>query len=207
MVVTPSTMLPLGTPLPPFELNMVSGTKAFLDGYEEGLASISDVSLRPKPLLLMVLCSHCPFVKHIEDGLTQLDQDYRLRIQMFAIASNSLITHPQDGPEQLAHQVTSHAWHFPYLEDSSQDFVKALRAACTPEFFLFAPSSRAGRQTLRYRGQFDGSRPGNKQLVTGCDLRAAIDAVLENKEVSSDQKPSIGCNIKWHPGQEPPWYG
>ena len=158
-----------------------------------------------KPLLVMVICAHCPFVKHIEKGLSMLDLDYGRRIQILAISSNSLITHPQDGPDQLADQVKQHGWQFPYLLDVDQSFAKALKAACTPDFFLFAPLG-GGMQQLQYRGQLDGSRPGNDLPVTGNDLREALDAVLSGQKVLKDQNPSIGCNIKWHPGKEPSWF-
>ncbi len=205
MVRTTSTMLPLGTPLPAFELDVVKGTNLKIDSETQSFSYLSSRLLTQKPLLLMVLCAHCPFVKHIESGLSSLDQDYGERVQILAIASNSLITHPQDSPENLAAQAQSCGWKFPYLLDSDQNLVKALRAACTPDFFLFA--STDGQQVLQYRGQLDQSRPGNDIPVSGEDLRAALDAVLEGKSVPQDQKPSIGCNIKWHPGQEPDWFG
>ncbi|HGY5545181.1 MAG: thioredoxin family protein [Prochlorococcus sp.] len=206
MALTPSTMLPLGTPLPSFELDVVSGTNRGIDDSHSPPKKISSSTLPTKPLLLMVLCAHCPFVKHIEAELTRLDQDYRDSVQLLAIASNSLITHPQDGPEQLAAQAKQQSWRFPYLLDPNQSLAKALQAACTPDFFLFAPSPK-GQQELRYRGQLDNSRPGNNVAVTGSDLRAALDAVLNGQEVCIDQQASIGCNIKWHPGQEPTWFG
>ena len=124
---------------------------------------------------------------------------------MLAISSNSLITHPQDSPRNLALQSQKNGWRFPYLFDREQSFAKSLMAACTPDFFLFAPSE-SGEQVLKYRGQLDQSRPGNQLAVTGQDLREALEAVLEGREVNPDQKPSIGCNIKWHPGHEPSWF-
>ena len=125
---------------------------------------------------------------------------------MIAISSNSLITHPQDGPIYLAKQAKENGWKFPYLFDENQSFAKALKAACTPDFFLFAPSPD-GVQKLFYRGQFDKSRPGNNLPVNGSDIRKGIDAILQSKPIPLDQKPSIGCNIKWHPGKEPYWFG
>ena len=154
----------------------------------------------------MLLCSHCPFVKHIEDELSRIDHDYSDRVTLLGVASNSLITHPQDGPEALADQAQRNGWRFPYLLDQQQTLAKALRAACTPEFYLFAPDGD-GTQTLRYRGQLDGSRPGNVLPVDGHDLRAALEAVLKGDDPHMEQQPSIGCNIKWHPGQEPRWFG
>ena len=195
MALTPSTMLPLGSALPEFSLPTAI----------EANGEVSSQQLPERPLLLMLLCSHCPFVKHIETELSRLDRDYGDRATLLGIASNSWITHPQDGPEALADQARRHGWRFPYLLDQEQTLAKALQAACTPEFYLFAPDE-AGLQTLRYRGQLDGSRPGNAIPLSGGDLRAALDAVLSGTPVETHQTPSIGCNIKWHPGQEPPWF-
>jgi len=202
---TSSTMLPLGTVLPSFELDLVQGTN-LSNYYDKDLKSINSKMLLKRPLLLMVICAHCPFVKHIEKGISKLDEDYGEMIQIIAISSNSLITHPQDGPENLAKQANQQGWTFPYLFDSDQGLAKALKAACTPDFFLFCPSPE-GEHKLRYRGQLDNSRPGNKIPCTAEDLRCALDLVLEGKVVDFEQKPSIGCNIKWHPGKEPSWFG
>jgi len=202
---TSSTMLPLGTVLPSFELDLVQGTN-LNNFYDKNLKSINSKMLLQKPLLLMVICAHCPFVKHIEKGISQLDEDYGEKIQIIAISSNSLITHPQDGPENLAQQANEQGWTFPYLFDADQGLAKALKAACTPDFFLFSPSLE-GEQQLIYRGQLDKSRPGNEIPVTAEDLRSALDAVLEGEPIDFEQKPSIGCNIKWHPGKEPSWFG
>ncbi len=206
MTLTSSRMLPLGTQLPFFELEVLSVLDANNFQSKVPRKTISNKSLLSKPLLLMILCAHCPFVKHVEDELARLDIDYSERVQIFGVASNSLITHPQDGPDYLLAQVKDKGWTFPYLLDHDQCFAKALQAACTPDFFLFAPSDD-GVQKLCYRGQLDGSRPGNQIPVTGVDLRLAIDAVLSGEDVSTDQKSSIGCNIKWHPGKEPNWFG
>ena len=194
MALTPSTMLPLETVLPAFSLPTAQGSQ---------LAS-SDLDARP--VLLMVICSHCPFVKHIEPELTRLQQDFGETIQVMAVSSNSLITHPQDGAEQLADQAQRHGWRFPYLMDQEQTLAKALQAACTPEFYLFA-QMKNHQHTLRYRGQLDDSRPGNEQPLNGADLRHAIDAVLNGQPVNPRQIASVGCNVKWHPGQEPSWFG
>lgn len=194
MALTPSTMLELGTPLPAFSLPAVAG------------GSISSADLHGRPLLLMVICAHCPFVKHVEPELSRLEQDYGTAVQLLAVSSNSLITHPQDGPEQLADQAKRWGWSFPYLLDEEQSLAKALRAACTPEFYLFDADAN-GLQTLRYRGQLDGSRPGNDVPLNGVDLRAALDAVLAGQAVNPEQRPSVGCNVKWNPGQEPDWFG
>ncbi|WP_413404148.1 MULTISPECIES: thioredoxin family protein [unclassified Synechococcus] len=202
MAVTPSTMLPLGEALPAFRLPVVSG------GLRNGVAAatLSDSELPPQPLLLMLICAHCPFVKHVEPELSRLAEHYSPAVTLLAISSNSLITHPQDGPEGLRHQAEQRQWRFPYLLDEQQSLAKALKGACTPEFYLFSPNE-AGLQSLRYRGQLDGSRPGNDQPLDGRDLRMALDAVLNGQPVSGEQRPSVGCNIKWHPGQEPPWFG
>ena len=206
MVRTSSTMLPLGTPLPKFDLAAVSGLSLEDHSAGKSIERLSSNMLLEKPLLLMVICAHCPFVKHVEMGITNLQNDYEKTIQFVAISSNSLITHPQDGPKLLRDQATQQGWRFPYLLDEDQTFAKALKAACTPDFFIFTPSLK-GEKVLKYRGQMDGSRPGNTEPITGQDLRSAIDQILQGKSVSSDQKPSIGCNIKWHPGQEPNWFG
>ena len=195
MVLTPSTMLPLGTELPGFHLPRVTG------------GTVRHDNLDPRPVLLMVICAHCPFVKHVEPELTRLDAAFSDRIQIIGVSSNSLITHPQDGPEQLADQARRNGWGFTYLLDEQQTLAKALHAACTPEFYLFARADSDSPQTLRYRGQLDGSRPGNDVPLNGQDLRAALDAVLSGAEVSGEQIASVGCNVKWNPGQEPSWFG
>ena len=195
MALTPSTMLPLGTELPGFHLPRVTG------------GTVRHDDLDPRPVLLMVICAHCPFVKHVEPELTRLDAAFSDRIQIIGVSSNSLITHPQDGPEQLADQARRNGWGFTYLLDEQQTLAKALRAACTPEFYLFARADSDSPQTLRYRGQLDGSRPGNDVPLNGQDLRAALDAVLSGAEVTGEQIASVGCNVKWNPGQEPSWFG
>ena len=194
MALTPSTMLALGTGLPGFDLPKVTGGR------------LNSQSLDDRPVLLMVLCAHCPFVKHVEPELTRLDRDFSDGVQLIGVSSNSLVTHPQDRPEQLADQARRHGWNFPYLLDEQQTLAQALRAACTPEFYLFSPDGE-GLQTLRYRGQLDGSRPGNDQPLDGRDLRAALEAVLMGSPVNPDQTASVGCNVKWNPGHEPEWFG
>ena len=194
MALTPSTMLALKTPLPPFSLPAVAG------------GSISKADLNKQPVLLMVICAHCPFVKHVEPELTRLDDDFGDRVQLIGVSSNSLITHPQDGPEQLADQARRHGWRFPYLLDEQQTLARALRAACTPEFYLFSQDGE-GVQSLRYRGQLDGSRPSNDVPLNGIDLRAALNAVLRGDAVNPEQNASVGCNVKWNRGQEPEWFG
>ena len=194
MALTPSTMLALGTPLPGFALPLVQG------------GQLDSRQLVAKPVLMMIICAHCPFVKHVEPEISRLEQDYGDRVRLVGVSSNSLITHPQDGPEQLADQAQRHGWGFPYLLDEQQSLARDLRAACTPEFYLFAPQAE-GVQTLRYRGQLDGSRPGNDTPLDGRDLRAALDAVLTGAPVNPDQTASVGCNVKWNPGHEPEWFG
>ena len=184
-------MLPLGTTLPSFQLPRV----------EDG--SIVDCSTFPaQPVLVMFLAVHCPFVKHVEPELARLDQEYRGRITMVGIGSNSLRTHPEDGPEGMMAQKQRLGMGFHYLHDADQAVAKAFRAACTPDVFLFDH-----QRQLVYRGQLDGSRPGNAVPCNGADLRQALTAVLSGQPVPEQQKPSIGCNIKWHPGAEPAWFG
>ena len=192
MALTPSTMLPLGSALP-------------LQLLQEQLTPVCGGPLAPsqlaaKPVLLLVICPHCPFVHHIQAELGRLARDYGDRVAILAINSNSKRTHPQDGPEGMRRQAREQGWSFPYLQDRDQVVAKALQAACTPDPFLFDASHR-----LAYRGQLDGSRPGNSVPCDGRDLRAALDAVLAGRATATEQLPSIGCNIKWHPGQEPAW--
>ena len=188
MALTESTMLGLGAQAASFDLkDVVSGETISLD----------DVA-REKGALVMFICAHCPFVVHVQGELSRIGADYRdKQVGIVAISSNYVGTHPQDGPENLRKQALEQGFPFPYLYDETQETAKAYTAACTPDFFLFDRDRR-----LVYRGQLDGSRPGNGVPVTGADLRAALDAVLYDTEVSSDQKPSVGCNIKWMPGPE-----
>ena len=191
MVRTPSTMLPLGTTAPDFSLPNVDGRTV----------SLADAA-GPKGTVVMFICNHCPFVKHVADQLAALGRDVMpLGIGVVAISSNDVSTHPADSPEQMVHEAEDRGYPFPYLYDESQEVAKDYHAACTPDFFLFD----AGRK-LVYRGQLDASRPGNEIPVTGADLRAAIDAVLAGKPVATEQRPSLGCNIKWKPGNEPSYF-
>ncbi len=189
MALTPSTMLPLGTPAPVFTLpNAIDGRSVSLADYEGKPA-----------LLVMFICNHCPYVQHVMKELGRLAVDYTPRgLAMVAINSNNEETHPQDGPEHMKALAAAEAWVFPFLFDESQAVAKDYRAACTPDFFLFDSQRR-----LAYRGQLDDSRPGNLIPVTGKDLRRAVDAVLAGDPIPEDQKPSVGCNIKWKPGKEP----
>lgn len=193
MVMVESTMLPLGTAAPEIALtDVVSGQTISLATFAESPA-----------LLVMFICRHCPFVQHIESELARLGRDYGAQgVGIVAISANSLQTHPQDGPEHLKAQAEEYGFTFPYCFDATQAVAKAYTAACTPDFFLFD-----GNQRLVYRGQLDDSRPSNGQPVTGKDLRAALDAVLSGQPLPAEQRPSIGCNIKWTPGNEPTYFG
>jgi peroxiredoxin len=183
MALTESTMLELGTIAPEFALtNVITDTTVSLDDFRGR-----------KALLVMFICAHCPYVKHIEAGLAKLGVDYTSKpLGIVAISSNDAVTHSADSPAGLKEQAETFSFRFPYLYDETQEVARAYKAACTPDFFLFDAEFR-----LVYRGQFDRSRPGNGIPVTGEDLRAAIDLVLEGKPVPADQRPSIGCNIKW----------
>jgi thiol-disulfide isomerase/thioredoxin len=154
-------------------------------------------------LLVIFMCNHCPFVKHLREGLVRFAREYQARgLAVVAINANDVANHPNDSPARMVEDAQAFGYPFPYLYDETQAVAQAYRAACTPDFFLFD----AGRK-LAYRGQFDGSRPGNSLPVTGSDLRAAADAALAGQPIPSDQKPSIGCNIKWKAGNEPEYYG
>ena len=180
---TESSMLPLGTSAPKFHLSDVVSNREL---------SLSDTQ-GPKGLLVMFICRHCPFVKHLEKALAQLGRDYHGKgVGIVAISSNDAVNFPEDSPPSLARQARDLAFTFPYLYDETQDVARAYDATCTPDFFLFDSGLK-----LAYRGQFDDSRPGNDIPVTGKDLRTALDAVIAGKPVSPDQRPSIGCNIKW----------
>lgn len=191
MARVPSTMLALGTPLPEFSLiDTVSGR------------SVGSDDLRGSVALLMVLCNHCPFVKHVRQGISELSREYVDRgVAVVGISANDIERFPQDGPEAMATEAREAGYVFPYCYDASQELARALRAACTPEFYVF---DRDGR--LRYRGQMDDSRPGNGVPVTGADLRRALDDVLGGQTPDENQKPSVGCNIKWKPGNEPDYF-
>ncbi|HWF18114.1 MAG TPA: thioredoxin family protein [Verrucomicrobiae bacterium] len=191
MSLTPSTMLPLGTAAPDFRLPDTNGK----------IVSLADFKNAPA-LLVMFICNHCPYVKHIRLGLAQLGRDYQSKgVGIVAINSNDTANYPADCPAKMKEEAKSAGYMFPYLFDETQNVAKVYRAACTPDIFLFD----AG-QKLVYRGQFDDSRPGNGKPVTGQDLRAALDAVLRGQPAPTDQKPSIGCNIKWKSGNAPDYF-
>ena len=192
MVLTPSTMLALGTAAPPFDLPDVTSGRRF---------TLRDLSAK-EALLVMFICRHCPYVKHVQSELARLGQDYgRSALGIIAISSNDAESHPEDAPESLKEMALELDLQFPLLYDASQRTARDYTAACTPDFFLFDRSRR-----LVYRGQLDDSRPGNGKPLTGLDLRSAIDAVLSGRAVSAAQKPSIGCNIKWKQGHEPSYF-
>lgn len=193
MVLTASTMLPLGTQAPDFHLpEVVSGKTISLDTFAD-----------KKALLIMFICQHCPFVKHIKTELAQLGKDYfSSDLGILAISANDAEKYPDDGPESLKAMARELDLKFPLCYDQTQETAKAYTAACTPDFFLFDSEGK-----LAYRGQLDDSRPSNNQPVTGADLRSAIAAVLAGQPVTIEQKPSIGCNIKWKPGNEPSYFG
>lgn len=191
MVNTLSTMLPLGTVAPPFNLPDTEGKVVSLEDYNDAPA-----------LLVVFLCNHCPFVKHVLPQFVELAREYQGReVGIVGISSNDVSAYPDDSPEKMAELSSTMDFPFPYLYDETQQVAKNYGAACTPDFYLF---DRDGR--LVYRGQMDDSRPSNGRPVTGADLRAAMDAVLGGRKVSDNQKPSIGCNIKWKPGNGPDYF-
>ncbi len=183
MAETLSNMLPINTVAPNFSL---------LDTTTNKLFSLNDLKGK-KTTVIMFICNHCPFVVHVNEQIAQLAKDYAVKdIGFIAISSNDAINYPQDGPDKMRTSAIQNKYTFPYLYDESQEVAKAYDAACTPDFYVFDAELK-----LKYRGQLDNSRPGNGIPVTGEDLRHAIDCVLDNKENTATQKPSIGCNIKW----------
>jgi peroxiredoxin len=192
MVMTPSAMMPLGTKAPDFHLlNVVSGKTM----------SLAEFSSK-KILLVMFICRHCPYVKHIQNELVKLGKDYSSKnTAIVAISSNDADKYPEDSPASLKEMALGLHFDFPLCFDETQETAKAYHAACTPEFYVFN-----GERKLIYRGQFDDSRPKNNIPVNGKDLRAALDAALHDQLISADQRPGIGCNIKWKPGNEPDYF-
>ena len=191
MAETPSTMLPLGTKAPDFRLRDPGGKWASSDDFKDSQA-----------LLVMFMCNHCPFVQHIRSQFGEMAKEYQPRgVAIVGINSNDVENHPGDSPENMAEEIKKVGYTFPYLYDETQEVAKGYHAACTPDLFLFDSNRR-----LVYRGQFDDSRPGNGKPVTGRDIRAALDAVLAGRPVPADQKPSVGCNIKWKTGNAPKYF-
>ncbi len=192
MVQTLSTMLALGTSAPQFSLPDPDGK----------IVSLSDFEAAPA-LVVIFMCNHCPFVKHVAPGLAHLAREYQDKgVAVVGINPNDIANYPDDSPQKMAEASKEYGYTFPYLLDESQEVAKAYRAACTPDFFVFD-----GDRQLVYRGQLDDSRPSLDLPVTGADLRAALDAVLDGRSVTAEQKPSVGCNIKWKPGNEPEYFG
>ncbi len=192
MVNTSSQMIELGTPMPTFALTDTAGV-------EHRPAQAAEV----KGTLVVFMCNHCPFVKHMRNELAALGRECAEQgVAMFGINANDFAKYPDDSPARMKEEVAQAGYTFPYLLDEDQSVAKAFGAACTPDFYLYDGAAR-----LVYRGRLDGSRPGNDVPVSGEDLRAAITAQLEGKGVVAEQKPSIGCNIKWKDGNAPAWFG
>jgi peroxiredoxin len=191
MSKTASTMLPLGTKAPSFDLIGCDGKQYTLDHFSNASA-----------LLVVFMCNHCPYVKHIRDGLVKLIAEYQKKgVAVVGINSNDAEAYPDDTPDKMREEANAFNYTFPYLVDDTQEVAMKYRAACTPDFFLFDK-----KRELIYRGQMDDSRPGNDIPVTGESLRTALDAVLVGDTVPSLQKPSLGCNIKWKSGNEPEYF-
>ena len=182
MALTYSSMLELGTQMPEFELENTVNNKIFSTSYFNSTT----------PKLVMFICNHCPYVIHYHKELTKLSQDYKDHLDFVAISSNDIVNYPEDSPEKMKELAIELAFFFPYLYDETQDVAKSFKAACTPEFYLFN-----NEKMLKYRGRLDNSSPGNGIEPSGIDLRAAIEKLLNGKEVNQAQHPSMGCNIKW----------
>jgi peroxiredoxin len=192
MSLTPSTMLPLGSKAPEFRLWEPGGSMVSLGDFKDAPA-----------LLIMFICNHCPYVKHVRHELAKLGAEYQAKgVAVVAINSNDADAYPDDRPELMTHEKAEFGYTFPYLYDEDQSVAKAYEAACTPDFYLFDAS-----RSLVYRGQLDGSRPGNSIPVDGRDLRSSLDLVLDGSPIPTSQKPSMGCNIKWRAGNAPAYYG
>jgi len=192
MVATNSTMLALGSQAPDFSLkNAVDDTIVTLDS-----------NARAKAFVVAFVCNHCPYVIHLRERFAEIGNDALAKgALVFAISSNDVENYPADSPEKMREEAATAGYRFPYLYDESQEVAKAYQAACTPDFFLFDAN-----RLLVYRGQFDNSRPGNDLAVTGKDLQAALDAVMAGSTLTEDQKPSLGCNVKWKPGNAPDYF-
>jgi peroxiredoxin len=188
MALTPSTMLPLGTKAPDFRLQEPGGSEVSLGDFRDAPA-----------LLVMFICNHCPYVKHVRHELAKLAREYQAKgVAVVAINSNDADSYPEDRPDRMVKEKAEFGFTFPYLYDEDQAVAKAYEAACTPNFYLFD-----AHRELVYRGQLDGSRPGNAIPVNGRDLRKALNLVLEGQPIPPEQRPSMGCNIKWRPGNKP----
>lgn len=191
MAQTPSTMLDIGTPAPSFSLLEPASGK-----------QVSQADYAGKPLLVVFSCNHCPYVLHIIESFSKFAREAQGQgLAVVMINANDVAGYPDDSPEKMVALAQHYGFDFPYLYDESQQLAIAYQAACTPDFFLFDSSHR-----LVYRGQYDGSRPGNEVAVSGSDLKAAVTALLDDTEISSAQIPSVGCNIKWRAGNEPSYF-
>ena len=196
MAAHESTMVALGIPAPDFSLPDTNPNT------EKDLYTLSDFS-ESEALLVAFICNHCPYVVHLRQGLVDFARDYELqRLAVVAISANDVATHPQDAPAKMADASLEFGFRFPYLFDETQAVAKAYQAACTPDFFLFNAEKR-----LAYRGQYDDARPGNGKPVTGYDLQTALEAILTGQPIPEPQTPSLGCNIKWKPGNTPKYFG
>ena len=195
MVKTNSNNVPLGSLLPIFSLRNANS----FNNQEFAYSDLDD-----RHLLIMFICAHCPFVKYVEPEISKISKEITNEFQIIAISSNDILTHPTDSPKNLKIQARKNDWDFPYLYDQDQSFAKKLEAACTPDFYLYSNSNKDF--SLYYHGQIDSSRPSNEIPLTGSDLRLAINSLINKKEYSSPQLPSLGCNIKWTPGNEPIWF-
>jgi len=192
MALTSSTMLPIGSQAPAFALPDTEGKTVALDDFKDAHA-----------LLVVFLCNHCPYVKHVRHELAALAKEYQAKgVAVVGINSNDDQAHPDDSPAMMVREKAEIGYTFPYLFDADQKVAQTYQAACTPDFYVFNHA-----RALNYRGQMDGSRPGGTVPVTGRDLRAALDATLADAPVDTDQRPSLGCNIKWRPGNEPTYFG
>ena len=192
MVAVNSTMLPLGTPAPAFHLPDTAGNVVSLEAFDGA-----------KAYVVMFICNHCPYVRMLRREIAHIGNEYQDKgVAFVAINSNDVDNYPDDSMDNMVREVAEQGYSFPYCQDESQHIAKAYRASCTPDFYVFNKD-----RLLVYRGQFDDARPGNGVNVTGSDLRAALDAILDDEEIPDDvQKPSIGCNIKWKPGNEPEYF-
>ena len=196
MVKTNSMFVELGTKLDAHEMLNVNSEKQYFFNFKD---------LDNRHLFLMFICAHCPFVKHLEKQISTITSEIQDNIQTIAISSNDILAYPADSPINLKKQAETNNWNFPYLYDSDQTFAKKLKAACTPDFYLYSNKGNS-EFSLYYHGQFDKSRPSNNLSVTGEDLLIAVNALINNLEPITPQIPSLGCNIKWKPGGEPEWF-
>ncbi len=191
MVRTASTMLPLGTQSPDFTLTNTDGQRVSLSDFRD-----------KKALVIIFMCNHCPYVKHVAPELTRVSNEYMPKgVGFIGISSNDVVAHPEDSPERMKAEAAKQGYKFPYLYDADQSVAMAYNAACTPDIFVFDSAHR-----LVYRGQLDDSRPKSDKPLTGNDLRTALDCILAGKQISMEQRPSIGCNIKWKEGSEPAYF-